>query len=667
MLATVVIFISAFLLFQVQPLLAKSLLPVFGGGAQVWTTCLLFFQTFLLAGYCYAHLLVKFLDIKKQQIVHLSLLLVSLLALPLGLSDSDIKEQASPELALLLKLAMSVGLPYFVLAATSPLLQSWQSQSLNSKVYKLYSYSNIGSFLALLSYPFVFEPWLTLSAQSWAWSLVYGVFVLLFAGFIGLALKQNNYIQAAQSDENASSLDKRLPLWLLLSACGVIMLTATTSAMTQNVSPIPFLWLLPLSLYLLTFILCFHSAKVYQRWFWLAVFAFSSFIGLMLFFIGSQLDLLSQIVLYSTVLFSACMICHGELEKTKPHQSKLTQFYLMMSLGGALGTAAITFIAPEIFTLFYEYPLALGLVLALFIYSLISTEQFAKSRNMVLVASSVLVLLAPTFIWLNSQFTNHDTLRSRNFYGLLSVKEVSINGQMERRLIDGTTSHGTEIIEPTYLQGQPQSYYRFETAVAQLLNSQTNGAQVGFIGLGAGTLAAYGKHRDNYTFYELNPNVVATAQSHFSYLNNSKAQIEYVVGDGRVQLQKQKEQGQASRFDALVLDAFSGDAIPMHLLTLEAMQLYLSQLKEHGVLAIHISNSHLDLTPLMRGLADELKLKVHFFETKAKQAHEHNTHWVTLTFDEQAIESFKHLQSPWPNQKPTFIWRDDYSNLMSAL
>ena len=445
------------------------------------------------------------------------------------------------------------------------------------------------------------------------------------------------------------------------------MLTATTSAMTQNVSPIPFLWLLPLSLYLLTFILCFHSAKIYQRWFWLAVFAFSSFIGLMLFFIGSQLDLLSQIVLYSTVLFSACMICHGELEKTKPHQSKLTQFYLMMSLGGALGTAAITFIAPEIFTLFYEYPLALCLVLALFIYSLISTQQFAESRNMVLVAGCVLVLLAPTFIWLNSQFTNHDTLRLRNFYGLLSVKEVSINGQMERRLIDGTTSHGTEIIEPTYLQGQPQSYYRFETAVAQLLNSQVNGAQVGFIGLGAGTLAAYGKHLDTYTFYELNPNVVATAQSHFSYLNNSKAQVEYVVGDGRVQLQKQKEQGQANRFDALVLDAFSGDAIPMHLLTLEAMQLYLSQLKESGVLAIHISNSHLDLTPLMRGLANELKLKVHFFETKAKQAHEHNTHWVTLTFDEQAIESFKHLQSTWPNQKPTFIWRDDYSNLMSAL
>ncbi|MEM0514759.1 fused MFS/spermidine synthase [Pseudoalteromonas sp. YIC-827] len=665
MLAIILVFLSAFLLFQVQPIMAKMLLPSFGGGTQVWTACLLFFQTFLLASYGYAHLISSRLALKKQFFVHAGLLLAGAIALPIG-TQVLVTPSDTPALGVLAQLAMAVGLPYFALAATAPLMQSWQAKVDNEHAYKLYSYSNIGSFLALLSYPFAVEPWLGLGNQSWLWSGLFVAFAATFYTYMARFYHQAKRLGSTEQSAFRGGVHGKWLLWLALSACGVMVLTASTNAMTQNVAPVPFLWLLPLALYLLTFVLCFHSPKAYHRIFWLAALVVCAFISCFLFFIGSQFDIVSQVILYSLVLFAACMICHGELVHAKPSTEYLTQFYLVMALGGALGTALITFIAPQVFTLYYEYPLAIGAALVLFAVGIWLDKNTQKRTMLSASALSCAVLAAGLFVWLDGQFKSNDIERLRNFYGLLTVTEVDIDGRTERRLIDGTTTHGVEVLKGEG-QGEPQSYYRHQTLVGQLLQGLPNGAQAGFIGLGAGTLAAYGKSKDTYTFYELNPNVLATAKAQFSYLENSQAKLDYVLGDGRITLSAQQAQGQEQVFDALVLDAFSGDAIPMHLLTQEAMALYLTQLKEDGILAVHISNTHLDLTPLMRGLAQKFDLAIVYGEAKAQQRHGHDVRWVLLSQDHARLQAYRAIQSPWPSNTTPFIWRDDYSNLLQAM
>ncbi|WP_105188800.1 spermidine synthase [Pseudoalteromonas sp. T1lg48] len=665
MLAIILVFLSAFLLFQVQPIMAKMLLPSFGGGTQVWTACLLFFQTFLLASYGYAHLISSRLALKKQFFVHGGVLLAGAIALPIGTQALGVPSDA-PALGVLAQLAMAVGLPYFALAATAPLMQSWQAKVDYEHAYKLYSYSNIGSFLALLSYPFAVEPWLGLGDQSWLWSGLFVAFAATFYAYMARFYNQAKRLGSTEQSAFRGGIHGKWLLWLLLSACGVMVLTASTNAMTQNVAPVPFLWLLPLALYLLTFVLCFHSPKAYHRIFWLAALAVCAFISCFLFFIGSQFDIVSQVILYSLVLFAACMICHGELVHAKPSTEYLTQFYLVMALGGALGTAVITFIAPQVFTLYYEYPLAIGAALILFAWGVVSDKGIRRAPLLGGSALGTVALAGLLFFWLDGQFKSNDIERLRNFYGLLTVTEVNIEGRTERRLIDGTTTHGVEVLKGEG-QGKPQSYYRPETLVGHLLQNLPNGSHVGFIGLGAGTLAAYGKPGDHYRFYELNPNVLATALAQFSYLDNSQAKLDYVLGDGRITLSAQQAQGQEQVFNALVLDAFSGDAIPMHLLTQEAMALYLTQLKEDGILAVHISNTHLDLTPLMRGLAQQFDLTILYGEAKAEHSHGHDVRWVLLSRDKAPLEPYRASESPWPSHTAPFVWRDDYSNLLQAM
>ncbi|WP_151173817.1 spermidine synthase [Pseudoalteromonas ruthenica] len=661
MLAIILVFLSAFLLFQVQPIMAKMLLPSFGGGTQVWTACLLFFQAFLLASYGYAHLLSSRFKLKNQFIVHGLLLLVGALALPIG-TQALAAPGAHPAWQVLLQLSIAVGFPYFALAATAPLMQSWQAKVDNEHAYKLYSYSNIGSFLALLSYPFAIEPWFALGHQSWLWSGLFVAFAVVFYGYMARFYNQAKRLGTTEKSAFRGGLHHKWLLWLALSGCGVMILTASTNAITQNVAPVPFLWLLPLALYLLTFVLCFHSTKLYHRVFWLAALSVCALIACFLFFIGSQFDIVSQVALYSLVLFAACMVCHGELVQAKPNTDYLTQFYLLMALGGALGTAAITFVAPLVFTLYYEYPLAIAMALMLFAVAVLLDKQHQSSPWLAGSAVVGVAISALLFLWLDSQFKSNDITRLRNFYGLLTVTEVNIDNRVERRLIDGTTTHGVEVLSGPG-QGEPQSYYRQQTLVGQMLSELSANAKVGFIGLGAGTLAAYGKPGDHYHFYELNPNVLATAKSQFSYLNASASQQHYHLGDGRVTLSQQP----AQHFDALVLDAFSGDAIPMHLLTQEATDLYLSHLKDNGMLAVHISNTHLDLTPLMRGLAEHFELAIVYNESKSQQRHGHDVRWVVLSRSAERLASLRSSQSPWPSTTTPFVWRDDYSNLLQAM
>ena len=692
MLYLFIIFIGAFLLFQVQPLIAKLILPLFGGGAAIWTACLLFFQAFLLLGYLYAHYLTKVSSLKKQVLIHLFLLVLSLLVMPLSLNNSALNiavfEESSPLVDIIYLLVFSIGLPYLLLSSTGPLVQRWLSYQDSSKLpYKLYSLSNTASLLALLSYPFIFEPQLALSSQLLVWSVGYVIFSLAFIRLGLLLAKQPltelNISLMEKVDSKCSA--KTIALWLLLSATGVVLLVSTTNAMTQNIPPMPFLWILPLCIYLLTFIINFHSPRWYVRWYWFVLFAISSFAAILMFFIGSGFDIISQIIIYSVILFSACMLCHGELVRLKPKVEHLTLFYLNMSLGGFLGSVFVAFVAQNIFTQFLEFPLGILAVYVLLCMSLThkdSRESLpVKSQlaNKLIIRSSVVlgITLLILFSYLNYLFANTNVVSSRNFYGILSVKDVSVNNEIERRLIDGSTSHGTQRFvnsqsgnsENTLnMDNTPRSYYRKNTGVAIALEQSRQGRplKVGVIGLGAGTLAAYGHSGDKYTFYELNPDVVHMANQYFSYLSQAKADVNIVVGDGRVSLTEESP----NNFDVLVVDAFSGDSIPVHLLTEEALTLYFQQLKFEGVLAIHISNSHLDLTKLTKGLARAFNQQALYFKTAKGQGNTNEAEWVLLTNNQQFINSamVKLYESRWPiNSEDSIVWTDDYSNLLSVL
>lgn len=405
-----------------------------------------------------------------------------------------------------------------------------------------------------------------------------------------------------------------------------------------------------------------------------------------MFFIGSQFDIISQVIIYSVILFSACMICHGELARLKPPVENLTLFYLNMSLGGFLGSAFVAFIAQNFFSQFLEFPFGIITVYLLFyfcihctksIQSVQSKDSSALLSDKLLTKISVVaaIILIGFFSYLNTLFAQSNIDSSRNFYGILSVKDVEINQTLERRLIDGSTSHGTQKITKK-LDGSdditPRSYYRRDTGVAVTLEQlrSEQALKVGIIGLGAGTLAAYGQSGDDYTFYELNPNVLAMAKKHFSYLALSKANISVVIGDGRVSLVDELNAGKSNEFDVLVIDAFSGDSIPTHLLTMEALAVYFQQVKFDGVLAIHISNSHLDLTPLTRGLAEAYNKQALYFKTIKGPVGSNEAEWVLLTNNQLFLNNsiVKQLRSAWPqSSNKTLVWTDDYSNLLSVL
>jgi len=679
MLFLITIFIGAFLLFQVQPLIAKVILPYFGGGAAVWTACLLFFQAFLLLGYLYAHVLAKLKSNQHQLLVHGALLLISLISLPIGISAQDYHALAEqPLLSIFTLLTFSIGLPYLLLSSTGPLLQRWLSLVKHDKLpYKLYSLSNFASLLALLSFPFLFEPLLTSQWQSFFWSTGFVGYVLVSFSLLFQLKKQfDTGIEMVKVGTGEHITYKKCHplLWLGLSMVGVVLLVSTTNAMTQNIPPVPFLWVLPLSLYLLSFVISFHSPKWYVRWYWFLLFIPTALIAIFMFFIGSQFDITSQVVLYSSILFSACMICHGELARLKPCTSKLTGYYLTLALGGFLGSASVAFVAQSFFVQFLEFPLAIVavfLLLASVVY-----QELLRTDKLVVISAGLAIFCCLALWQLNTQYLQSDVYNSRNFYGILSVKDVEIDGKMERRLIDGTTSHGTQYLAPESAN-IPLSYYRKNTGVALVLEHFTKtkpqgeqSIKVGFIGLGAGTLAAYGNAGDRYRFYELNPAVIDAANQYFRYLKDSDADIEIVAGDGRISLTLELERNENQAFDILVIDAFSGDSIPQHLLTVEAMRLYWQHLQHNGVIAVHISNTHLNLLPLMQGLAQATNNQLRYFKTKSDKPYGHDTEWVWITNNEALLGNavIKLNQSAMPELKQhSNVWTDDYSNLLSLL
>jgi len=665
----VTIFLSAFLLFQVQPLIAKIILPWFGGTAAVWTTCMLFFQLLLLAGYVYSHAYVR-LRVPARRHIHIALLVLAAATLPLAASAAWKPEGGEdPTWRILGLLATSVGLPYFALSTTGPLVQAWYARSHEGAApYRLFALSNLGSMLALVSYPLAVEPLLTLGHQAAVWSAGFVLFALACA-MLAWRSKAAEALPLAGGDTAAPGAGLKA-LWAALAACASLLLLAFTSHMTLNIAAIPFLWVLPLALYLLSFVLCFEASSWYRRWLFLPLLA-AGFAGVCVTLTRSNPSIWTLIPLYSATLFAACMVCHGELARSKPHPRHLTGFYLMLALGGAAGGVLVGLVAPKVFEDLYELPIGMVALSLLVTVALLRDRSSVLHRRFGIAARIVFLALAAALavaLYRTYAENSADTrVTSRNFYGVLNVRDSGEGPDAMRSLSHGTIIHGKQFLEPDR-RDWPTSYYGLRSGVGlALLGARGHGPlRVGVVGLGAGTLAAYGRTGDVFRFYDINPDVVELARTEFTFLKDCPAKVEVALGDARLSMEREP----AQNFDLLALDAFSSDAIPVHLLTVEAFKTYLRHLKPGGVLAVHISNRYLDLVPVVQQAARHLSLELRQVENDDEDdAGVYRSDWMLLSaspaaFDGQLLKEAGERIDAVPRVK---LWTDDYSDLYRIL
>ncbi len=689
------IFLSAFLLFQVEPIIARYILPWFGGTPAVWTTCMLFFQVSLLAGYAYAHLLASHLSPRSQALVHLSLVVCSLVFLPITPGDAwkpDGRE--NPMLAIVLLLVVTIGVPFLLVSASGPLLQHWFSRVHPAvSPYRLYALSNLGSLLGLISYPFFVEPELGLRTQTVFWSAGYGLYGLMCAwGAMPLFRLATRSISSGNPGDLAGK-KPRLPdslLTLALATCGSVVLLASTNQICRDIAVIPFLWVLPLSLYLISFILCFDHPRWYDRRVWVPVLliSLSAVVYLLLQdYAETEMNVYSQIFIYSAALFACCMACHGELVRLKPPARYLTSFYLMVALGGALGGVFVNLVAPLLFKGYWEFHLGLVATLMLLGFCLFRTRDTFRSSLLlrygeILWVGSIVVLAG--FLGLHIQEQQGSTiLTKRNFYGVLRVNETDIGTEFASRfLYHGRISHGRQFLTPRR-HSYPTAYYGPFSGISLAISrhpqqlklnkledrAQQGGLYVGNIGLGVGTIAAYSKPGDTYRFYEINPDVDRIAREYFTYLNDAKGTPQIVLGDGRISLERELANKNRQRFDILSVDAFSGDGIPVHLLTREAFALYWEHLQPEGILAIHITNLHFDLSPVIRALAREFGKQALWIKDVADRERGNNySEWVLVTSNQTFLKDpFVNFRiAPW-STLTEILWTDDYSNLFQVV
>ncbi len=664
------IFLSAFLLFQIQPMIAKMILPWFGGSAAVWITCMLFFQAGLLGGYIYAHWSVRHLKPKTQTGLHVMLLLSSLFFLPvapaLGWKPAGSEDPIFHILALL---TVSVGLPYFLLSSTSPLVQAWYTRKYSLALpYRLFALSNLASLLGLLAYPFLVEPNVTLHWQSLLWSGSYAAFVSLAFGAALYSVKGKSAmlspakrtLTASSGCAESPSLREQLS-WVLLACTSSGLLLSVTNHLTQNVTSIPFLWILPLSLYLLSFILCFDYDNIYRRnWYvWLLMAALGGMsYGLSQW--NSHTSLKLVITVFCVGLFACCMFCHGELAKRKPAPQYLTSFYLMLSIGGALGGILVGLVAPKVFPGYFELPVGLSACALLLLFI-----NFRKWWLSDLIGSCLLVAVVVTCGHYINSFSESSLVMERNFYGGLRVMEYDKGTENESRtLVHGTITHGVQFTSPSRSR-EAVSYYAPSSGVGMALKYvRRSPVKVGVIGLGAGSLAAYARPGDIFRFYEINPMVERLARQKFTYLSECRGKVEVVQGDARLSLEREP----AQHYDLLAVDAFSGDSIPVHLITQQAIELYFKHLKPTGILALHITNSHLALAPVVEKLgrtASKQTLLISSEEDSDKDIY--GADWVLMSasaIDSPAIKKVSTRLEERPELRP---WTDDYNNLFQVL
>lgn len=669
------IFLSAFLLFQVQPLIGKFILPWFGGSPAVWTTCMLVFQVLLFAGYAYAHVTTQYLSPRHQGYLHIALLVLALITLPIT-PDASWKPTNSdwPALKIILLTMSSVGLPYFILSSTGPLVQGWFSRTHEGQSpYRLYSLSNLGSLLALVSYPFVVEPSFSTVTQSVLWSGLFAGFALLCSSS-AVAMWQNASIPST-SETSVAVVEAVRPTWSLtglwfgLAMTPSVMLLATTNQVCMDVAVIPFLWVLPLALYLVTFILCFDSDRWYSRRPYALGATILLFATVYLGGQGSQSSLILQVAIFFSAMFCVCMVCHGELVALKPHPKYLTAFFLTISAGGAAGGLFVGLLAPLLFVSYYE--LQFGIVGFAMLYMCLRLREDKIQLPLPKWSQPLLVPAAlAVSVGMFSQFGRHaegSVAVARNFYGVLKV-ERKPNLQADRsivRLAHGRIEHGSQFVIPEKRR-IATAYFSESAGVGQLMRTLRPGQpkHVGIVGLGVGTLTAYGEAGDRFRLYEINPDVITMAREHFSYLKDCPAEIQIVTGDARLALEFEQPQ----QFDILVLDAFSGDAIPVHLLTKEAIEAYLRHLKPEGVLACHISNLHFDLRPVVAGLAHESNLVSQIRISEANpDAAAFKAVWALLARDPKVLEESVGLIPQEKAQRTPIVWTDDRSNLFEVL
>lgn len=664
------IFLSAFLLFQVQPITARYLLPWFGGSPAVWNTCLLFFQAALLAGYYYAHKV-------RAPWVHLILLGASVLFLPAAPKAEVWNAPAAvadPTGRILLLLALTVGVPYFTLSATAPLLQRWfTAGNRTGSAWRLYSLSNLGSFLALLSYPFLIEPYVRLRTQSLMWAWLYGLFFVVCA-WTSFRFGVPEAETASARDAASRPETGRVLFWLGLSASASTLLLASTNQISQEIAVNPFLWVAPLSVYLLTFVLTFESDRWYRRG-WFAVLAgLGAAAVVMVTSAAIAIPPLAQLATYLAALFALCMVCNGELVRTRPEPERLTTFYLTVAGGGVLGGVFVALIAPHVFTEFTEFPIGLAAACFLGLAGWLGRGGWREwtGRNFGVRIAMMALLLGGVSAIADAVIEGGQPyiFSARNFYGILRVSEHSDGNGAYRELTHGRTIHGLQYLDPSK-QAWPTSYYGPHSGVAMALRTLNGPRRIGIVGLGAGTLAAWGRVGDEMRFYEINPQVESIANTWFSFLKDSRANIHVILGDARVQIQKELAAGRAQDFDVLVLDAFSSDTIPVHLLTAESADLYAKRLAPRGLLLLHISNRVLDLEPVARGIARHLGWSALQVVSEDHAATgERAATWVAMTPDPLLFSrtGLAAQATGWtePSRTP-LVWTDDFASLWHVL
>ena len=675
----ITILISSFLIFQVQPLISKYILPWFGGTPGVWTACMLFFQVVLFAGYAYAHLCIRYLTPRMQFAVHTGLIFAALALLPIAPAESW--KPAGPEeptWRILGLLAASVGLPYFILSSTGPLLQAWfSSTNPGTSPYRLYALSNLGSVVGLVSYPFLFEPLLAVDEQASIWSWSFGLFALCCLLCAVLMLKSEH--GPAQDADNPDGADEAGPgaadrwLWFGLAACASVMLLATTNQVCQDVAVIPFLWVLPLTIYLVSFILCFEYERCYRRTLFLPAFVLSmlGLVGVMLR--GTDASIVEQVFVHFTALFVCCMVCHGELVRLKPSPRHLTSFYLSSSAGGAAGGILVGLIAPQVFSRYVE--LHVGMLACCLV------TMVALYRD----ATWFLYRGRPTWIWicliaatgtlafhlqrLAIVQSENDLSVTRNFYGVLRVftSDPQDDEQASRQMVHGRIMHGRQFVAAGKRR-RATSYYAENSGVGLALRyfSNLGPKRYGIVGLGAGTLATYGERGDVVRFYEINPEVIRLSRQYFTYLTDCPAQVDVVPGDARLSMEREESQ----QYDLLALDAFSSDAIPAHLLTCEAFDVYLRQIQPEGVLAVHVSNRHFNLNPVVTALAERFGLQTLTISSPGNEFRgESASHWMLVSRNTQLLDAprIRSAATPVTSLLKVPAWTDKYINVIQIL
>lgn len=712
------IFLSAFLIFQVQPMIGKFILPWFGGTPAVWSTVMLFFQVLLTGGYAYAYWLIGHVSQKRQPVVHIALISSAALLLVFlsFLWTSPITPAASwkpvdvstPILDIFKLLLASVGLPYFILASNGPLMQAWFSRVHPQRSYaRLYALSNVGSLLGLLAYPVFIEPTLSLRWQGWAWAAGFLLFGAV-AGWVGVRSGRSPDHPTPVTESVSSTARPSfslLSLWIVLSATASLFLLSVTNQISQEVAVIPFLWILPLTLYLLSFILTFSGERGYNRKFYSALFVLFTALTLFVMLNATSLHVYWQILAYCLLLFSACMLCHGELYHLRPPAGHLTMFYLMVSVGGAVGGIFVSLIAPVIFTGYWEFFVGLAMTIAILMSLRGSRREGVEvpkqSPNNERIALTGKRHLAPTssaarrdstararFIFLTfvlvtvmlaliGTFFSGSLFSRRNFYGVIRVRVDAVGEppQPAYLMSHGITVHGLQFIAPD-LRGQPTTYYVHDSgAGVAILNHPRygQGLRVGMLGVGVGTLAAYGQIGDVYRLYEINPAVIDLAEGlggYFSFVADSRAEVTMVPGDARISLEQELARGARQNFDVLVLDTFSSDSIPVHLVTKEAFALYLDHLAPDGIIAAHITNLHLDLQPVFWQLAKEYGLDMVRVEYDGDTRGGYASHWILLARN-PALLSTRAIQERAVDlsrySTTLALWTDDYSNLFRIL